>query len=277
MLSASGDEPSLLGLVGGKLSNGKLKVLRSYPDAAFRDVAAGATAFVEIDGALNLFDWESGQKLDSIPSPDGRPMDNTKVVGNQLFFQTGRLTNQALWTYTASGKTKLFRSFGDDETRGVADLGSDGRDWVWVEGKGRPVGDRGPYPSVQIMTAKVTADGLPPVVRALRGGFVGAPFGTSPWVVGCGFAARSMGYYEADGTPKQPIVVVRLSDGLTHYLDTTSTNTTGFTSPIGLTCDELFLRGNEIIDGARDYNVFRVRLDSLGPDRLVPLPPDAGL
>jgi hypothetical protein len=275
MLSTNGDDPSLIGLVGGKLSEGKLKVLRSYPDTTYRDVAAGVPAFVEIDGALNLFDWERGQKLDSILSPDGRPIDNTKFVGDRLFFQTGRLTNQALWTYTTSGKTKLFRSFGEDETRGVADLGTDGRDWVWIEGYDRPVNNRDGYPHARIMTAKVSSDASEPVSRVVREGFAGYPFGTTPWTVGCGYAARFTALYSPTGL-RQTIVVVRLSDGATYTLDSEGSSATSFGEAIGLTCDELFLRGTELANGERRYNVFRVRLDSLGPDRLVPLPPDAG-
>jgi hypothetical protein len=127
-----------------------------------------------------------------------------------------------------------------------------------------------------MMTAKFTRDGAPPVARVVREGFVGYPFGTTPWVVGCGYAARATAFTDARGEIVQPIVIVRLSDGAAHFLDTTSTNKTGFSAAIGLTCDELFLRGNEIVEGKQGFNVFRVRLDSLGPDRLVPLPPDAG-
>lgn len=204
-------------------------------------------------------------------------MEDPRFFGDTLVFQHGGLAYQSLFTYTLATKRQLFRSFGDDDTRGVADLGSDRKDWVWMEGYGRAPGSRDAFPYVRMMTAKVGPVGQEPVARVVREGFVGYPFGTTPWVVGCGYAARFTAVRDAAGDIDQPIVVVRLSDGRTHALRTTAVTTTSLTSVVGLTCDEVFIRGNERPQGKPSRpNIFRIRLDSLGADRLVPEPKDAG-
>jgi hypothetical protein len=73
--------------------------------------------------------------------------------------------------------------------------------------------------------------------------------------VGCGYAANA---YNAQ------TVVVRLSDGVSWLLPYTSTM--AFDDPIGITCDEVFIRGT--YGGV--VNIARVHLDSLGPGT----PPD---
>ena len=276
MRSRVGGATSQIALVGGTFADGKLRLLRRYEDTTGRTITAGNPGFFEKDGALTFYDW-SGVKLDTVLSPEGRPMEEPRLFGSTLVFQHGGLTGQALFTYTLAGKRKLFRSFGDDDTRGVADLGSDRKDWVWVEGYGRPPGSRDAFPHVRVMTAKVTSDGGEPVARVVREGFVGYPFGTVPWIVGCGFAARPTTMLGEDGQPFESIIVVRLADGRTHSIRTTAVTTTSFTSVVGLTCDDVFIRGQERVQGqAARPNIFRIRLDSLGPDRLVPEPKDAG-
>ena len=203
-------------------------------------------------------------------------MENVHYSAGLLSFVTGELSRQALWTYSPGLGTKLFRTFGNDDSRGVADLGTDGKDWVWMEGYDFRPGDP-TYPHVRMMTAKVTTDGSPPVVRYVRDGFVGYPFGTMPVVVGCGYAARFTAVQETSGKIIQPAVIVRLRDGVTHYVDTLPPDATSFARVVGLTCDEVFFAGNEDADGTSRPNVFRVRLDSFGPGRLLPAPGDGGL
>jgi hypothetical protein len=70
-LSARDKQPTLVSLVGGSLDDGKLHVLRTYPDASYRDIFVGASSFVERDGALTIFDWKTGAKVDAILSPSG--------------------------------------------------------------------------------------------------------------------------------------------------------------------------------------------------------------
>lgn len=181
-----------------------------------------------------------------------------------------------------SNKSQLFRSFGEDDTRAASDLGTDGVDWVWVEGYGRPTGSSDPYPQVRIVTSKVIPGrgGPPENPREVRAGFYGSPFGTTPWTVGCGYAARTTTVRDAGGILSQPVVLVRLSDGKAHRLETRSTNKSAFGAAIGLTCNELVLRGTDTsADGKRRQNIFRIRIDSLGPDRELPPPTasDAGL
>jgi hypothetical protein len=96
------------------------------------------------------------------------------------------------------------------------------------------------YPHVRMMTAKVTTDGSAPVIRYVRDGFIGYPFGTMPVVVGCGYAARFTAVQETSGKIIQPAVIVRLRDGVTHYVDTLPPDATSFARVVGLTCDEVF-------------------------------------
>lgn len=81
----------------------------------------------------------------------------------------------------------------------------------------------------------------------------GTGFGAAPWIVGCGYAARSNG---ADTR------IVRIADGRSWVLPSV-TGSLHWSSPVALTCEELFVRAAEA--GTNVMTIARVRLDSLGP------------
>lgn len=277
MRTTVGDTNPLVALVGGSLGDGKLRVLQRFEDGESRTIVAGNPGYLEERGAFTFYDW-LGAKVDTITSPEGSVMGDPRWLGDMLVYSQGELSFPTLYTYTRATKRKVFRTFGNDDTRGAADLGGDGKDWVWMEGYGRAPGSRGAFPHVRAMTARVTTDGSAPIARVARDGFIGSPFGTAPWFVACGFAARRAAVIGPAGSPIQPIVVVRLADGLTHYIQTRAGDDVSLTGPMGLTCDEVFVHANEKAkpDEPARSNLYRIRLDSLGSDRLVPPTADAG-
>lgn len=106
----------------------------------------------------------------------------------------------------------------------------------------------------------------------LRTDLTGYPFGTSPFVVGCGYAARSA-EMKQDGGFQGGTLIIRLSDGYAWHLpDGPGVDWGwGWRTPIAITCDEIFVKVHErpMPTAPPRWNVARVRLDSLG----TPMPP----
>jgi hypothetical protein len=100
----------------------------------------------------------------------------------------------------------------------------------------------------------------------VRTGGSAHPFGTSPFVVGCGHAARAT----FDGEGRHAVEVIRLADGATWQLPDAAGSAWGYRAPLALTCDELFARVYERSASGQPghFNVARVRLDGLGAPAL---------
>jgi hypothetical protein len=78
----------------------------------------------------------------------------------------------------------------------------------------------------------------------------------SPFVVGCGYAARAAGY----GTR-----VTRLADGVSWVLPGDPSQGWYWTTPVALSCSELFATVGVRSDGGYPLTtIARIRLDSLG-------------
>jgi hypothetical protein len=135
-------------------------------------------------------------------------------------------------------------------TLGYGDLGTDGKDLVWIEASGRTT-DTGPFDTYTIMTAPYTTEPGSVVSRRLRTE-QGPDFDVVYFQVGCGYAARSNGEH---------IRVVRLSDGQSWVLTNALTDPWGWTEPLAVTCTELFAT----VRNSGVTRLARVRLDSLGP------------
>jgi hypothetical protein len=133
--------------------------------------------------------------------------------------------------------------------------GGDGRDLVWLYGAGR-TDPAGSFPTIAIMTSPFTTDPRQLAPRRLRSE-KGQYFGTAPFVVGCGYAARQL---------PEGIRVVRLADGASWLLPGDSTQTWQWASPFALTCTELFAKASVLTEGGPPAVTYaRLRLDSLGP------------
>ena len=79
----------------------------------------------------------------------------------------------------------------------------------------------------------------------------------APFVVGCGHAVRSV--------PARARIV-RLSDGRSWLLENREGTPWRWSTPIAVTCDELFIR----VSAGGKVRLARIRLSALGPG----LPPD---
>jgi hypothetical protein len=157
--------------------------------------------------------------------------------------------------YTAAGGVQDLLSPGSDPAVGFDDLGTDGTDMVWMKASGHTDASL-PFDKYEIITSPATTDPALIAPRRLRSE-EGPAFGSTPFVVGCGYAARTNGYH---------LRIVRLADGQSWNLDGAATDAWSWARPLAVTCDELFAT---VKDG-KTLRLARVRLDSLGP----PIPAD---
>ncbi len=253
------------GAIGGHLDDPHPKVLKHYHDKLARGFAAGEPGLLELP-SFTLSSWTDGGVIKSIPTGDveGSLAQNWPFFfGSTLFWAADSSAVNKQKVYTDAAGTKDFLTFGADPTRGVADLGTDGQSLVWIEGSERP-STSAPFPKVLIATSPFTTDPAQIQRRVLRTDLTGYPFGTSPFVVGCGYAARSM-TMARDGGFQNVTIVVRLSDGYAWFLPDGALLDWGWRTPLALTCDELVI----LVSVKSRFTVARVRLDSLGP----PTPP----
>jgi len=170
----------------------------------------------------------------------------------------------ALLRWTEQDGTKTLVGFPGDKTKGATNSATDGKDLVWVQGEDREPDDKH-FPTRWIMTSKYSTD--PSQIEPRRV----IPWAQKPIVssyppqTGCGFAAFQ---YLPEALEEQGLLIVRLSDGVSWHLPNvlkTYPDGTPFSSgwgpPIAVTCDEVFA----VHRGTTRYNIWRVRLDSLGP------------
>ncbi|MGC4119307.1 MAG: hypothetical protein QM765_33020 [Myxococcales bacterium] len=177
------------------------------------------------------------------------------LAAGAVFWQASNLRHSKVQVYTPSGGVADFLAAGESSGRGVADFGTDGKDMVWIEARGGPVRpeedvdrarDDGRYEHVSILTAPFTT--APTAIRARRlREESGSDFGTSGFVVGCGYAAR---------LGAEQLRVVRLSDGRSWSLR--SGAGWRWSSPMAMTCQELFVRVS--VEGR--IRLARVRLEA---------------
>lgn len=256
------------GAVGGSLDELRPKALRHYHDSFTRSFIAGDPGLVEISGGLmSLLSWTDGSLVKDIWSSsqdNGLAQNYQFFFGSTLFWASDNEAINKQKVYTPIGGVKDFITYGDDFTKGVADLGTDGQQLVWVEGSNRPE-PNGVFPDVTAYVAPFTTDPAQIVKRALRSDLSGYPFGTSPFVVGCGYAARAT-EMKRDGGFESGTLLIRLSDGYAWHLRDSPGADWGWRMPLAITCDEIFVRVAErpTPSTAPRTNVVRVRIDSLG-------------
>jgi hypothetical protein len=141
----------------------------------------------------------------------GRPQErragsSTSTSGRAISIARSRCraarARSRLWVWTPAAGASDLVSYSTDTSRGAMDLGGDGRDLVWLSGAGH-TDPAGWFPTIAIMTSPFTTDPKQLAPRRLRSE-EGPYFGTAPFVVGCGYAARQL---------PEGIRVVRLVDG----------------------------------------------------------------
>lgn len=261
------------GALGGGLDELRPRVLRHYHDSYTRGFIAGDPGLLEVSGGvMSLYSWSDGSLIKDIWSSaqdNGLAQNYQFFHGNTLFWASDTEVINKQKVYASPAPVKDLLSFGDDFTKGVADLGTDGSNLVWVEGMNR-AGPSGVFPDVTAYVATYTTDPALIVKRALRNDLSGYPFGTSPFVVGCGYAARAT-EMKRDGGFQNGTLLIRLSDGYAWQLPNAPGVEWGWRTPLAITCDELMVLVTDrpTPGGAPRTNVARVRIDSLGS----PTPP----
>ncbi len=125
---------------------------------------------------------------------------------------------------------------------------------VWLEGFGRTDAS-GPFLNANIMAALFTSDPGSLQPRRLRSED-GTGMGVSPFVVGCGHAARKA---------TTGIRLVRLTDGQAWFFASSNTDKWQWIELVAITCNELFVSAHIAKPPFGHYNLAPVRLDSLGP------------
>jgi hypothetical protein len=205
--------------------------------------------------ALDLFPISgSGDTtiFSSASDPDSLQPQLGTLVGSSLVFGADNLSYAAVMAYDPVKGTHPLVRWPHDNTQGADVPGTDGVDLVWTYGSGHPPGE-GAYAKQDWMTAPFSLDAATIAASARR--FHSAPFvGPFPIAVGCGKVAAAVG---------NSAMISRLSDGQTWTIPGTGT---GFrvNKVLALSCEEFFFVGIEA-PKSQAANIYRIRLDSLGP------------
>lgn len=232
---------------------------------------AGDFGFLHLN-TMQLYDWTTKSIVAHVDAPEDTSLFVNEFggVGGALLWNTGNLevSRQKIWT-AAAGTASLLTA-GDDALHGYADLGTDGVDMIWSAGERTPA-DGDVYPRLAITTSKYATTSAGLVPRVLRTDVTGYGFRTTPWVVGCGYAARASFLEPTPGDFKGATIVVRLTDGFAWFLSDAITESIGWRRPLAITCDELFALVDFVPTpgGPANFNIARLPLSALG----TPIPP----
>jgi hypothetical protein len=226
---------------------------RKFQDGVAHEFTVGTPGVVNWTSSLSLYPWnapDQGVVFGAPENEQGLQQVHPTMSGSTIFWQSSSLRETRIKIFTTSGGTRDFISFGGDISKGAADVGTDGKDIVWLEGAGAtPSSPLGLYPVVSFMTSPYAEDPAKLTPRRLRSE-IASGVGVSPAIVGCGYAARDI--YSG-------LRIVRLSDGRSWFLPHQPQWT--WMRPLGITCDELFTKFSR----NAHPSVARIRLDSLGP------------
>jgi hypothetical protein len=226
------------GVLGGSLNDFRPRLVHWFHDDQARSFVAGDPSLLEItaDGRLISRIWDGSSAEREIWSADrdgGLQQNYAFFHGSALFWAVDSFSFNGQRVFTERGGVKALLDPGTDPSYGMADLGTDGVNLVWAEGKGR-TNLRDPFPTVSVAISPFTTD--PSAVRpqTLRIDLDGYGFGTSPFRVGCGYATRFL------TNPQASILVVRLTDGAAARLSTRDTGRKWIWSePLAVTCEEV--------------------------------------
>ena len=214
-----------------------------------------------LENALVLYRWGESEPIEfhsSSQDPQGFSADGVVLSGPHAFADTGTLRQLAIHAYAPEkGAFPLIR-WPDDFDQGAYNIGTDGKDMVWTHGTNHEDGE-GVYLTKSVMTAPFTTDPaeLERTQRRLRSD-PAYGYGLN-FRLGCGYAVHDAG--RSNG-----MLIVRLSDGVSWLIPYRPDRNFEMDFPHGITCDELFVGAlYEKADGKREQNIFRIRLDSLGP------------
>jgi hypothetical protein len=207
------------------------------------------------------YDWNmQGKTFITSPAvdPEGLQPHQPVTWKDAFFWTSSNLYQSGINSWTAADGARPFIRYVGDATKAAGNLGTDGVNLVWsyAEGK-KPSEENSKYPVRSIMSSPYTTDPAKVVAKRLRSDPSGSING-QPFRVACGHAAH--------GGKIFPVVVVRISDGVSWIVPKSPNAADYVVDVLGLTCEHVYLQG---YFGGR-YNIARIRLDSLGPGT----PPD---
>jgi hypothetical protein len=253
------------GALGGTLTE-RPRVLLRFPDQQDHGYVAGDLGVVHTN-SMEVHSWTDAGVVATPGVADDASLflGEFAFVGNTFIWNAGSLSvsRQRIWSPGAG--TSALLSAGDDATHGYGDLGTDGLQMVWNEGFRTDVSHV--YPSLSIVVSPYAASSSALSPRVLRSDVTGYGFGISPWVVGCGYAARASTLEPSKGNFVGAIRLVRLSDGVVWDLPDTQQEVFAWRTPLALTCTELFALVEarpSSPPSSSFFNVARLRLDALG-------------
>ena len=119
---------------------------------------------------FDQYSWANGSRLPSLWSAaqDSGLQQGIPVFANgAAFWPSSTLRYHKVKVYTSSTGVRDLLSAGMVTTRGYGDLGTDGKDMVWIDAQGRTT-DTGPFDTYTITTAPFAADPTQVVPRRLR-------------------------------------------------------------------------------------------------------------
>jgi hypothetical protein len=243
------------GFFAGDVDSLAPRIVAPLKGGSSHSMYAGPFSILDLTSAFTFeqYAWDDGHRLPDLWSAaqdNGLDQGIPIPTDGALFWPADNASYQKMKVHTPKDGVQDFLTAGATITHGYGDLGTDGKDLVWVEAQGRKaVTD--PFDTYTIMTAPFTSSPSAVQPRRVRSE-TGPAFGTSGFVVGCGHSARTNGTHTR---------VVRLSDGRSWLLPSTAGASWIWGNPLALTCDELFASAS--VDGT--MRVVRTRLDSLGP------------
>ena len=213
---------------------------------------------------VNQYDWGTGQlvrQVTSVGQEDGFAIGSLWPQGDAVFWQDySNLAFNKLRAWTPDAGPRDLIGFGADWTKGALNMGADDTWMAWSQGDGRPQSSV-MFDKIRLMSGPRTTEAA--AVSGTRLTTVSG-YGTSPFVVGCGFAAIAA-TVAPDAGPFDPqnLLVFRLSDGHRWQLPSTLPR---WSTPLAITCSELFatVAVQDADSGKGHYTIGRVRLDSLG-------------
>ncbi len=244
------------GIVAGNIDDLAPHVAMQFTEKEAPALAvSGALGIIEqTGGPLRLLDWNDPTKRTVLPS-DAFAQNFAFTFGSALFWGASGSDYNTQKIYTAEAGAKDF-ILGGNSPPAAADLATDGTDFAWTEGSGGWTSEGLPT-TVNVMTAPFTTDHTKLKPRRLRSEQTYG-FGTTPFVVGCGYAMRGI---------TVAMRIVRLSDGVSWLLNKTANWT--WETGVAINCAEAFIDVIELPAGRRGKTdgggLVRIRLDSLGP------------
>jgi hypothetical protein len=186
---------------------------------------------------LELLDFDTGVHIEDITTgaqDEGLGQSFPWFFGDSLGWgaSSGRVSVVRRWDFGAPGP-KNFIDYRPDPDHAAGNLGSDGKDMVWLEGHGPNVSNAF-WTTADMWTSPYAATKADLKPRRLRSDIPNT-VGLTPARVGCGMAGIDNGLGAR---------ITRLSDGYSTFLKVDSTVNWAWSEVLVVTCNEIILRGS---------------------------------